>query len=204
MIKIDFQYFGSIHYVKTLMENKEAIFDQDASFTKMSFKNRMVITSSQGPLLLTIPIVGGRDQKTPLKNILIAYGSHWVSQHLKSIQINYKRAPFFEYYEQSLIELYLNKPETLVHFLILCNDWLQHQLKIKWEMTNEIENNDFSLMNKIVDPWLPKNYHQNRELPRYQQVFSDKVGFIPNTCILDMLFCMGGKEINKLWAPVMK
>jgi hypothetical protein len=38
-------------------------------------------------------------------------------------------------------------------------------------------------------------------LPKYQQVFTDENDFITNASILDMLFCVGGREINKLWAP---
>ena len=73
ILKTDLTYFGSIHFVKTLMENRNVVFDLEAPITKMSFKNRMVIITSQGPLILTIPIVGGRDQKTAIKDIKIAY-----------------------------------------------------------------------------------------------------------------------------------
>ena len=97
IFKTDLQYFGSIHFVKTLMIHRNVLFDIEAPFTKMSFKNRMVIITSQGPLMLTIPIVGGRDQKTPIKDIAIAYDSPWSAQHLKSITTSYKRAPYFEY-----------------------------------------------------------------------------------------------------------
>ena len=193
------QYFGSIHYVKTIMKAGAIIFDQDAPFTKMSFKNRMVIVTSQGPFILTIPIEGGRDQKIPIKDIKIAYDTPWREQHFKSIKTNYKRSPYFEFYEQSLQALYLKQPEKLVDFLALCSNWLQAQLKVKWEpITNEPPNSNNVL--KYIDPWLPKNYYQLNELPKYQQVFSDKVNFIPNTSILDMLFNVGAKEINKLWA----
>ncbi len=201
MLKVDIQYFGSIHYVKTLMQHKQIMFDHDASFTKMSFKNRMVIMTSQGPLLLTIPIVGGRDQKTPLNDILIDYNSPWSAQHYKSIKTNYKRSPYFEYYEQSLQDLYLQKPEKLVDFLLLCSDWLQNQLKITWDIndTNEVLNWNTEL--KYLTPWLPNNYHQMKGLPQYHQVFLDKIDFVPNTSILDMLFNVGSREVNKLLAP---
>lgn len=194
------QYFGSIHYVKTIMKDGPIFFDHDAPFTKMSFKNRMVIVTSQGPLILTIPIAGGRDQKTPIKDILISYDNPWREQHFKSIKTNYKRAPYFEFYEQSLQELYLNQPLKLVDFLLLCANWLQTQLKIKWEIINNEQSNSNKVL-KYIDPWLPNNYYLLKELPKYQQVFSDKVDFVPNTSILDMLFNLGSKDINKLLAP---
>ena len=204
IFKTDLQYFGSIHFVKTLMENRNVVFDLDAPFTKLSFKNRMVIVTSQGPLMLTIPIVGGRDQKTPIKDITIAYDSPWNTQHLKSIITSYKRAPYFEYYEESLTSLYANKPEKLVDFLFQCSDWLQSQLKIKWERSLPHHQVDIDLVLKYYDPWLPKNYKQHNGLPKYQQVFSDQLDFVTNASILDMLFCVGGREISRLCAPPIK
>jgi len=201
IFKTDLQYFGSIHFVKTLMENRNVVFDLDAPFSKMSFKNRMVIVTSQGPLMLTIPIVGGRDQKTPIKDITIAYDSPWNAQHLKSIITSYKRAPYFEYYEESLTSLYANKPEKLVDFLLQCSDWLQSQLKIKWERSLPHDQVDVVAVIKYQDPWLPKNYSQVEGLTKYQQVFSDQLYFVTNASILDMLFCVGGREISKLWVP---
>ena len=201
IFKTDLQYFGSIHFVKTLMENKNVLFDLEAPFTKMSFKNRMVIITSQGPLMLTIPIVGGRDQKTPIKDIAIAYDSPWSAQHLKSITTSYKRAPYFEYYEQSLYALYLNKPAKLVDFLLLCSVWLQSQLKVNWDLNQPQDQVTVDALLKYQDPWLPKNYSRIEGLPKYQQVFADQNDFIANASILDMLFCVGGREINKLWDP---
>ena len=204
IFKTDLQYFGSIHFVKTLMENRNVEFDLDAPFTKMSFKNRMVIVTSQGPLMLTIPIVGGRDQKTPIKDITIAYDSPWSAQHLKSIITSYKRAPYFEYYEESLTALYEKKPTKLVDFLLQCSDWLQTQLKVNWELRLPHDQVDIEAVLKYHDPWLPKNYNQLNGLPKYQQVFSDQLDFVTNASILDMLFCVGGREISKLWAPPIK
>jgi hypothetical protein len=204
ILKTDLQYFGSIHFVKTLMENRNVVFDLEAPFTKMSFKNRMVIVTSQGPLMLTIPIVGGRDQKTPIKDITIAYDTPWTAQHLKSLTTSYKRAPYFEYYEQSLQVLYANKPAKLVDFLLLCSDWLQIQLKLNWNFNQTQEEVALDAIVKYYDPWLPKNYNQHNGLPKYQQVFSDQIDFVANLSILDMLFCVGGREISKLWAPPIK
>lgn len=204
IFKTDLQYFGTIHFVKTLMENRNVVFDLDAPFSKMSFKNRMVIVTSQGPLMLTIPIVRGRNQKSPIKDITIAYDSTWNAQHLKSIITSYKRAPYFEYYEESLTALYANKPAKLVDFLLQCSDWLQSQLKVNWNLSLPHDQVDVDTIFKYHDLWLPNNYNQHNGMPKYQQVFSDKLDFVTNASILDMLFCVGGREISKLWDPPMK
>lgn len=207
MLVTDFTYFGSISLIQHLLKQRQITFDSNAPFTKMSFKNRMIIITSQGPLNLTIPIVGGRDQKTPIHEILIDYTSPWYEQHLKAIRTSYKRSPYFEYYEQTIELLYLNKQEKLIDFLSSCQDWLKEQLKATWEIVPmkiypvldaDVINHRSFLHEKYFSPWQPNNYDQCASLPNYQQVFLDKVGFIPNVCILDMLFCCGGKQVNNL------
>jgi len=72
MVYTDLHYFGAISYYKALAQHELVVFDNTAAFSKMSFKNRMVIATAQGPLHLSIPIEGGRDQKTPMNEIKIA------------------------------------------------------------------------------------------------------------------------------------
>ncbi len=200
MFLTDFQYFGTIDFVQTLLKQPQIAFDVQSSFTKMSFKNRMIINTSQGPLNLTIPIIGGRDQKTPLNEIVMDYSTPWKEKHLKAIRTGYKKSPYFEFYEPSLEELYAHQEDKLVDFLQACQLWLKAQLKADWEIipiNHSIQQEERSMV-KYFSPWLPKNYAKCNSLPKYHQVFEDKIGFIPNVSILDMLFCCGGKEVHQL------
>jgi hypothetical protein len=190
----DIQYFGSISYIKHLMQLNLVYFNENQNYTKMSFKNRMVIGTAQGPLHLSIPIIGGRDQKISLKEIEIAYHSPWMSQHYKSIVSNYKRSPFFEYYHDDIKEIYNSQPVYLYEFLIHINEWVRKQIKGKWEISKQQPNHS----NYQADQWLPKNYDLVPNPIKYQQVFEDNIGFMPNLCILDILFCCGGKQTNTL------
>jgi hypothetical protein len=200
MLVTDYQYFGNICFIELLYKEKQVCFDSHAPFTKMSFKNKMVILSAQGPLALTIPIVGGREQKTAIDNIRIAYDAPWQAQHFKALKTCYKRAPYFEYYEADLEKLYTNKKELLIDFLEACHQFLQKAVKGKWEL---IQYNEY--VQKIkeeetikeIQPWQPNNYAQFPIKNEYQQVFTSPSGFIQNLSIVDMLFCVGGKEISK-------
>jgi hypothetical protein len=194
MINTDLQYFGSISYIKDLMQNNLVYFNNDQLYTKMSFKNRMVIGTAQGPLHLSIPIIGGRDQKIPIKDVKISYDISWMDQHYKSIVSNYKRSPFFEYYHDDLNELYKKPTIFLIDFLLKINEWVSKQIKGKWEISSSEPN----LSIYQFDKCLPKNYHLIDVRINYQQVFEDKIGFMPNLCILDLLFCCGGKQANAL------
>jgi len=195
MHSIDLQYFGTIGYIKTLIDGKELHFDRQHPYSKMSFKNRMVIATAQGPLHLSIPLIGGRDQKVPIGTIRIDYHSKWQDHHFKAIASSYQRSPFFDYYKDTLFELYQQKPTFLVDALLLTQAWVKQQLKANWVMT---ETNPTISVQRIVDPWLPKNYQLHPNPIQYNQVFEDRTGFLPNLCILDLLFCTGGKQANQL------
>lgn len=193
-INTDLQYFGSISYIKQLMQANWVHFNGDQVYSKMSFKNRMVIGTAQGPIHLSIPIIGGRDQKLPMKEIKIAYHLPWMDQHYKSIVSNYRRSPFFEYYHHGIEEIYSKQPTYLFDYLMTINEWVKKQVKGKWEISKtESINSTYQL-----DECLPKNYDQVPNPIIYQQVFEDKIGFMPNLCILDILFCCGGKQVKEL------
>ena len=195
MLITDYQYFGPICFIELIYKQKQLCFDKEAAFTKMSFKNRMVILSAQGPLNLTIPIQGGRDQKTSIKDILIAYDAPWQAQHFKAIKTCYKRAPYFEYYEADIEKLYTTKKEYLVDFLENCHQFLQKSIKGKWELIDCKEPINEEAVKEIL-PWQPNNYEQFAIQHPYMQVFESTKGFIANLSILDWLFCEGGKEIS--------
>ena len=218
MLITDYQYFGPICFIELIYNQKQLCFDKEAAFTKMSFKNRMVILSAQGPLNLTIPILGGREQKTAIKDILIAYDAPWQAQHFKAIKTCYKRAPYFEYYEADLEKLYATKKEYLVDFLEDCHQFLKKSIKGKWELTdfkkNIIDNSnklekvsadlEINSIQKTMLPWQPNNYDQFAIQHPYMQVFESSKGFISNLSILDWLFCEGGKEISKQLSESLK
>lgn len=201
MVYTDLHYFGALSYYSAIIETNLLVFDTQVAFSKMSFKNRMVIASAQGPLHLTIPIIGGRDQKTPMDQIRISYDSQWQSQHFKSIYTNYKRAPFFEYYVDSIKSLYSLKYEFLNDFLLETQKWSNQHLKAKWVIktddSTKLEENQI----KWIDPIKPNNFQSKNSNIQYQQVFEEVTGFIPNLCILDLIFAMGGRQAYSLLCP---
>jgi hypothetical protein len=192
MVYTDLHYFGTLTYYHALAQDEYIVFDNTAPFSKMSFKNRMVIATAQGPLHLSIPIEGGRDQKTPMNEIKIAYDSPWKSQHFKAINVNYKRAPYFEYYVDSLKALYDNDYTFLNDFLMATQHWTKQQLKAKWSIETSIAHPYINLETKWMDSIKPNNFQTEGKQFQYQQVFD--TGFIQNTCIIDALFAMGGKQ----------
>jgi hypothetical protein len=201
MLITELPYFGTIDFVKSVTNKADVYFDNEQSFTKMSFKNRMVIATAQGALHLTIPVIGGRDQKTPIKDVKIAYDSPWNHQHYKAITSSYQRAPYFEYYQEELKLIYDSRKVFLIDFLMDTHLWLKKQIKGNWNIsaTKPIELNEAHQKSTQAEVFsLPKNYHLLPNPIVYQQVFEDRVGFLPNLSILDLLFNCGGKQAKHL------
>ena len=159
----------------------------------MGNRNRTKIVSAQGPLLLTVPLQDGRDQKKTMKDVEISYQQNWPSKHVKAISSCYKRSPFFEYYEPSLNDLLHIKHQYLVDLNMSLLNWLEKVLKIGFNIskTNDLISYLDPTVIDVRDRSNANYPSQNIVNQVYPQVFMDKIDFIPNASILDLLFCMG-------------
>lgn len=197
---VEYQYFGSINYIKTLFQFSNINFEVCESFQKMSFRNRMVLAGSNGLVHLSVPLEKGRDQKQLLKDVRISYTLPWQLQHWRTIESCYNRSPFFEYYRDWLEPFYQRRPVFLLDMNRDLTAWLVKQLKLTARLgeTNEflpVYPSDFT---DYRGKWLPRNFQQSSSNIHYQQVFSDRIGFQPNLSILDLLFCEGPNSPNLL------
>ena len=200
MLIIDIQYFANIIYYKKLFENKYAILDKYENFRKMSFHNRCVILGANGPLTLSVPVEGGRDQKRALHEVRIANKENWQRRHWRSIVSAYNRSPWFEHYKDSLSVLYERPYELLADWNLACLEWSLACLKanLSWELSKTYqqvytEPGVADLRGKITPRSYPAVAGESSAFT-YPQVFSERQGFVPNLSVLDILFCEGGKE----------
>ena len=145
------------------------------------------------PLLLTVPLQYGRDQKKAMKDVEICYQQNWQIKHLKAIRSCYKRSPFFEYYEPELHALLHTKHQYLVDLNMSLVHWHEKVLKTQFNISKTIELIPFLEPNfiDVRDISNAINTSQNIVNQVYPQVFMDKIDFVPNASILDLLFCMG-------------
>lgn len=153
--------------------------DAAEHYQKNSHRNRCYLASSQGKIMLSVPLQKGKHQQKPIKNVIISYAENWVALHLKTMLTNYHKAPFFDYLYPE-IELILKEKPKYLH-------------ELNWSCLRLIFNS--FRWQPIVAYHL--HYHQERGLPSarilpaYPQVFENKVSFIPDLSVLDLLFCMG-------------
>lgn len=199
---IELQYFPNVTYYKKVIDFSYLLFDVYDPFRKMSFRNRMRIAGAEGPLLLSVPLTHGREQRRPMREVEIANLYPWQDQHWKTICSCYNRSPWFEYYRDSLEELYRTPFERLADWNLACMQWTWRQLgwTPDWGLTDsyqpfypadtyvDLRN---SLQTKTVDTGTPA-------IAPYRQVFEDRTGFVPGLSILDLLCSEGKNALNWL------
>lgn len=190
---IDIQYFGTIDYNKILFQNSNIKIEQYESYQKMSFRNRCMVAGSNGVVNLSVPLEKGRGQKELMKDVRISDYENWRVQHWRTIESCYSRAPFFEFYRDGVFSLLQNKQTFLLDLNLSILEWLAKVFKYKGSASlTEAYHKEYPAdVNDLRGAFLPKNYAAEDFDLKYVQVFEDRIGFKPNLCILDLLFCNG-------------
>ena len=202
----DYQYFGNVNYYFELINTVHYKFDEYDNFQKMSFRNRCRVLGANGTIDLSIPVVGGRELKRPMREVKICYKEDWRSRHLKTLVSCYNRSPWFENYRIMFDQLYLNKNEYLIEWNKNCHnlalECLGLKSKIKLNVSNLLPESDPSDLEISIDlrnQFLPRQPNPvNISIKPYPQVFSDRHGFVPDLSILDLIFCEGPNAIEVL------
>jgi len=86
-------------------------------FNKNGYRNRVTIKTPQGTMWLTVPVVPHFGQL--ISEVHINNKTDWRRKHLRTIEMNYKRAPFFTEIMTMLESVYLGQNwEVLYQFNI--------------------------------------------------------------------------------------
>jgi len=190
---IEYQYLPPVYLFSALYKHKHIVFEECELYQKMSFRNRCMLAGAEGVIQLSIPLIKGRNQKTPITEVQIDNRYHWQQQHWRTIESSYRKSPWFDHYAPGLENFYSTDYTHLLKWNLDLFRWIieKSELDITTESTTDF--NSAHSDTNIVDlrnTLLPKTYIKQSVNP-YQQVFSDRTGFLPNLSILDLLFCMG-------------
>lgn len=178
--------FPPIHWWQATLKYKSIYLDINEPFRKMTYRNRYRIATSNGPLLLSVPIMGGREQRVPLHSILIDNKTNWQKQHWRSLFSAYGRAPFFEHYGPELELLFRQTYEHLAAFNKAAIDMISKAFRVQQLFINEME------PGLQQDPTIDLRAEAAvSDSPSYPQVFEDRIGFIGDLSILDLLMNEG-------------
>jgi hypothetical protein len=180
-----------------LASSKDIVFEIEDNYQKQTYRNRCNIYSANGSQPLIIPIKhGGSSRKT--KDVRIENRFAWRKQHLKSLQIAYRSSPYFEYYEDDIIEIYNDSNDFLLDFNFKCQNLILSLLDLNISFSKtEVFQKEYKALNDCRNLVNSKS-GINFGLEPYTQVFFNKLGFIENLSILDLLFMEGPNALNYL------
>lgn len=204
LLLIDSQFFGTINYYKILFQFSDIEIEQYETYQKMSFRNRCMVAGSNGVVALSVPIEKGRGQRELMKDTRISSEGNWRVQHWRTIASCYSRAPFFEFYSDGVHDLLLKDHVFLLDWNLEILDWLKRVLKLPAgiQRSPEYRKTVPEGMTDLRNRLLPKNYQAIPWDLKYIQVFEDRIGFQPNLCILDLLFCCGPETRGMLQTTI--
>ncbi len=136
------------------------IFLDTVQFEKNSFINRNKIKTQQGPQWLTIPVKTKGHITATLQETIVDDSKPWRSKHLKSIEMNYRKAPYFNECFPKL-ELLLMLPAT--NLAELCWQQLQFWLKEFNIKTKVVRSSYLAISSKKSDLVLDLCRHFNAD-----------------------------------------
>lgn len=173
-----------------LHQDSEVVFEQYENFPKQTYRNRANIYGANGKLSLIIPI--HHNGKRAMKDIEISYSEKWQHLHWKSIKNAYQSSPYFEFYEDHLKQIFDSEEKSLIKFNLRALEIILKLLKTE---------KAYSLNDEYARSPAEINYREKFsakqpsefEMEEYYQTFSDKLGFLADLSILDLL-CNKGPE----------
>ena len=188
-----------------------------------SFVTRNKVKTPGGDQWLTVP-VKGKSELVLIKDAVISQDGKWQQKHWRTIQLSYKKAPFFDRYEEKLGEIYQhpwqNLAELNISLIKVINNLLGINTGLIRSSEMNIENTGaekiLSILRRLgADQYISgegkgsERYiaeddfrensieliYQQFEHPVYNQLWGD---FISNLSVIDLLFNEGEKSLGIL------
>ncbi len=191
-------YFPDILQMSALVQSDNIVFEVCDNYQKQTLRNRTYIAHAQGTLAMFVPVKHNKTkgrQKTKMVQSESAFG--WAANHWKSLQTAYRTAPFFEFYEDDLKDLFDSESIFLQQHNLAIIERLMELIgqEFKYSKT-EAYQTDFPGRD-----W--RRYGESKRnspvnFPEYTQVFQNMNEFIANCSVLDALFNLGPQTLTYL------
>ena len=212
-------YFYKLAHVDTFVIYDDVIFQHGNA---SSITNRVRVLGSNGPFLLTVPIIQ-QTSNGVINKVQIDENQDWVKKHLKSVLHSYEKAKYFKevysIYELQLSKTYPNLSELNTSLINAICQYLDIKTKIikssdlqtKEQGRNERLAEICQILNakeyvsglgamKYNDPQVFQNHaiqltYSEFVHPQYDQL---EQPFVPGLSIIDALFNFGRETIQLL------
>jgi hypothetical protein len=208
------QYLPWLGYFDKILESDIFVFLDNVQYKKNEFQNRNKIKTAKGWQWLTVPVLYHFSQK--IFEVGINQEINWQKDHLKTLIVNYNRAPFFGKYSAYFEKLYSKTWGRLIDINIEVVKHLAGLLgaKTKFFIASQIPNLREEPTERLIDickyfsvntylagkggaeymdieKFKKENINlifQNFQHPVYPQLYGD---FQPCMSVIDLLFNCG-------------
>ena len=167
-------------------------------YGRQTYRNRYLILGANSIIPLTVPVRRTAGIAVPIREAAIDYSTPWQRLHIKTLVSAYRHSPFFEYYIDDLQIFYTEHFDRLFDYNLQAFGCMLRLLRLPDAIRlsaafGQTDGGGFSDLREAFHP-------QNRctDLPPYEQVFSQKLGFQPDLSILDLLFNLGPDAVAYL------
>ncbi len=193
-------YLGPVEYYTKLYAYENAVIEQYDHYRKQTYRNRCIIASADGPLALTIPTEKSETGKSLMKEVRISEHGNWRHQHWNAFVAAYKQSPFFDYYSDEFHQFFEKRYDFLLDFNQELLEWVCEQIDLhpKMRFTDDfiLEPEGMDDFRDVISPKCHEEAGDSSFIAKpYYQVFEDKLDFLPNLSIVDLLFNMGPESL---------
>jgi hypothetical protein len=191
-------YLPPISYFQLIVKAQNVELELHENFVKQSYRNRCEIYGANGKLKLIVP-VQHKGERILFKDVKISYAENWQKIHWKSLEAAYRTSPFFEYYEHHFHSFYHNnKIAYLKDLNIALMELLLKLLSINKKLMFTDKYSKEGNFEDYRSKFDKKQLHPLQNSSKYIQVFENKLGFIENLSIVDLLFNEGPNSLSYL------
>lgn len=186
-------YMPSVEYVARLLR-EESVVDLGEHYIKRSQRNRAQILSANGVMSLTVNVENANRPRQRIKDVRIDYSKRWQHQHWVSIISAYKSSPYFDHYAHLLEPFYKREWRYLVDYNMEYLSTLLRLLGVDDKVN--ISEKYVAAREGDIDLRPKHNEGSTFVAEPYFQVFSDRMPFVANLSILDLLLCEGPQAVS--------
>ncbi len=202
LVIIENQILSPIEVYSYYKKSRKIIIERFDNYNKRTYRNRFYILSSSGRQLISIPLKKGKNNNIPFSQVEISYDMDWVSLLTKTLRNCYGASPYFDYYYDDIISIFSSRYNFLYELNTKLKEYIFDVLDIDTPTEYSTEyiknyNNDIVDLREKFSPKTSLN-SSNLKLPKYTQVFEDRIGYFSNPSILDLVFNMGRYGIEYL------